>query len=381
MFTVDQNLTAAKLREKNLVKVFFSMNNHEIATPEMMLEEACSYVMFYGEADGKVSAYIGLYLLQTGRRLFYAHSSNPFSPGETGSVEDEALCFVEGLGALVDEIDIAKLSSEEKSRWVNDQDIFSLKDPRKSPEEPSPEPDEAETVKPEPPAAQPAPSVPAEASQPENPSIQFEPEPSPAQPTPQMQPVLPAPVHQAPQTPSAPQPVPRIQVAPEPAPPAQPVPQMPPAQSAPQPAQAVATAPQVTPAPAEAAQTAPVEEPAPQPADETEVEYEVQAVPPPADVPLTEAAPQSRPASKGTAPGEAAVPAPERTRPKPSAGATSSRSASNTASSTGRQDIRQKTINDDVGKLSKPLVKKGAEDDTGVVRRDREALARLLSSF
>ncbi len=56
--------------EKNLVKAFFSMNNHQIATPEMMLEDARSYIMFFREPGGKLSAYIGLQLLATGRKLF-----------------------------------------------------------------------------------------------------------------------------------------------------------------------------------------------------------------------------------------------------------------------------------------------------------------------
>ena len=156
MFTLDQDITVPKLREKNLVKVFFSMNNHQVATPEMMLEEASSYVMFCGEDDGKVSAYIGLYLLLTDRRLFFAHSSNPFPPGEMGPVEDEALCFVEGLGALVDQMDIATLSADEKSRWLDSQDIFSLEArPEKSPEVSSAQPTEAEIEKPEPQASQP----------------------------------------------------------------------------------------------------------------------------------------------------------------------------------------------------------------------------------
>src|SRR5512142_1139804 len=165
MFTIDQNITAVGLREKNLVKVFFSMNNHEVATPEMTLEEARSYVVFCGEADGKVSAYIGLHLLQTGRRLFYAHSSNPFPGGETNSVEDEALCFVEGLGALVDEIDIARLSSDEKSRWIDSQDIFSpharLENPPKAS---SRQPAGTEAVKAEPQEEQSSPAAPAEAA-------------------------------------------------------------------------------------------------------------------------------------------------------------------------------------------------------------------------
>jgi outer membrane biosynthesis protein TonB len=336
MFTIDQDITAVRLREKNLLKVFFSMNNHEVATPEMMLEEARSYVMFCGEAGGKVSAYIGLHLLQTGRRLFYAHSSNPFPQGETGSVEDEALCFVEGLGALVDEIDIAELSAEKKSRWIDDQDIFSLEArPEKSPEAPSPQPVEAEAVKAELQATQPFPAAPEAAPQPQIPPVQ------PPQQTPQTEPT---------------QPAPEPRYAP----------------------QAAATTPQ---APPPRAEESTPELSASQPDVERGVEDDAQAAPSPAEVPETEVAPTSRPISKGTAPGGASVPAPERMRPKPAAPAAGLKVASYASSSADRQDIGRRTIKGDIGRPPKPLMKKGSEDDTGVVRRDREALARLLSSF
>src|SRR5512143_2220230 len=276
MFTIDQNITVQELREKNLVKVFFSMNNHEVATPEMMLEEARSYIMFCSEADGKVSAYIGLHLLQTGRRLFYAHSSNPFSPGETGSVEDEALCFVEGLGALVDEIDIAELSAEKNSRWIDDQDIFSLEArPGKSSEAPSPQPAEAEAVKAEPQTTQPFRAAPEAAPQPQTPPQQSS-QTEPAQAAPQ-------PRH---------------------------------ASQADQPSQTTVTTPQAPPPPAE--ESTP-ESSASQPDVEMGIEDDAQAAPSPAEVPETKVAPTSRPISKGTSPREAAVPAPERTRTKPAA--------------------------------------------------------------
>lgn len=343
MFTIDQNITAVGLREKNLVKVFFSMNNHEVATPEMMLEEARSYVMFCSEADGKVSAYIGLHLLQTGRRLFYAHSSNPFPPGETGSVEDEALCFVEGLGALIDEIDIARLSAEEKSRWIDGQDIFSpyarLEDP---PRAPSRRPDETEAVKAESQEKQPSPPAPAEAAQLQNP---------PAQPEPQE--VPPPPVQQAPQ----------IQ----------------PAQAAPQPPQAAATTREAPPPPAEESTPAPS---ASQPDVQAERDDDAQVISSPAEVPEMRAAPKSQPTEKEAFTREAAIPAPERTRPRHAAPAAAGpRNASYANSSTDRRDIRRKTVQDDIGKLLKTPMKKRAEENASVVRRDLEALARLLSSF
>ncbi len=362
MFTLDQDITVPKLREKNLVKVFFSMNNHQVATPEMMLEEARSYVMFYGEADGKISAYIGLYLILTGRRLFFAHSSNPFPPGEIGPVEDEALCFVEGLGALVDQMDIAHMSAEEKSRWTDNQDIFSLQArPEKSPEAPSAQPAEAEAERTEPQASQPPSAAP---------------EAAPA--APQTQP--------APQTQSdaqpAPQPVPLLQPAPQ----TQPAPEATQLRQASQPDAPPQAAPPSPASPVDEAPAARVEEPtirpsAPQPIVEPDKEYEGHEGPYPADVPETGDAPERQQTLTQSTIQETPVPAPERTRPKPAAHATGSREVLNAASSTGKQDIMRKAIKAGIVKPQKPSGKKEAEDDSNVVRRDREALARLLTSF
>jgi hypothetical protein len=354
MFTIDKDITVSELRGKNLVKVFFSMNNHQIATPEMMLEEARSYVMFYSEPGAKVSAYIGLYLLLTGRRLFYAHSSNPFPPRELNSVEDEALCFVEGLGALVDEIEIADLSAEEVERWMEEQEIFSLEArPEKSPTTPSPETEEQEAVRTEPEAFQPSPEVP-----------EVTPSATQPQPEPQVQHVL------------------QVQTTPQPAP------------ESPQPRQAfqvdvppqeALTAPDLPAPPTEEAPIERKEESTPQPyatqPDEAEVEYEVQAVPSTADVSESGNAPTAQQVSKETSPRQPTVPTPERARPKPASRANGPKAAPSAAVPAGTQDIIRKAIKAGVVKPLKPSIRKEAEDDAGVVRRDREALARLLTSF
>ncbi len=126
MFTVDPTITDFKVREKSLLKVLFSMNTHQVATPEMNLEEVRSYVIFCHEGEGKISAYIALHLLDTNRRLFYPHSSNPFPKGNMDAVDEEARGFAEGLGAMLDEIDITKMTLEEKNHWIDDQAIFNL---------------------------------------------------------------------------------------------------------------------------------------------------------------------------------------------------------------------------------------------------------------
>jgi len=145
MFNIDTTINERTLREKNLIKAFFSMNNHQVATPEMILEEARSYVLFARETGGGLSSFIGIHLLHTGRKLFYSCGANPFADSEMGAVEEEALIFAEGLGAMLDVVDISLLSDDEKERWLDTQDIFSVK-----PEPPAAAPQEQ-------PAAQPAP--------------------------------------------------------------------------------------------------------------------------------------------------------------------------------------------------------------------------------
>jgi len=125
MFTIDAEIKDLHVKERNMAKAFFSMNNHQVATPEMMSEEARSYIIFFREADGKISAYIGIHLLLTGRKLFYSHTSNPFPERDLSSVEEEARSFAEGLGAMIDEVDLATMSHEAREQWIDSQDIFN----------------------------------------------------------------------------------------------------------------------------------------------------------------------------------------------------------------------------------------------------------------
>ena len=97
-----------------------------MATPELTAEDARCYIMFLEDGSSLV-AYIGLYLPRSDRRFYYSSSKNPFSPSSLGDVEEEARAFVEDMGFVLDEIALASLSSAERSRWLDEQDIFTRK--------------------------------------------------------------------------------------------------------------------------------------------------------------------------------------------------------------------------------------------------------------
>ncbi len=284
MFMIDPKIDEKDLKEKNLFKALVSMNSHQVATPETSLEDARSYVFFFREEKNRLSAYIGLHLLLTDRKLIYANSANPFSEDELLDVEDEARDFAEYLGAMMDEVDLANMSDLELESWIEAQGIFGTKT-------------QTETV----PVEQP--------------------------PVPEV--AVPTPLQVPPAAMVQPEPVPEV-VAHDPAP------QQPVAPVQPAPATEVKSAPETTVAPVK-------------PAPET---YPAEVEERPSKAPMTETVQQDV---------QVQAPPPAATK--------------------RRREPVQKEAATVIEISPKQPVKKMSFSATGVVSRDREALARLLTSF
>lgn len=126
MFNADPTITDLNVREKNLNRVLFSMNIHQVATPELSVEDARCYILFFGEGSN-ITAYIALYLTRSDGRIYYSYSSNPFPQEGMAQVEDEARGFVEDMGFVLDEIAVAAMSAADKNHWIDEQAIFSRK--------------------------------------------------------------------------------------------------------------------------------------------------------------------------------------------------------------------------------------------------------------
>ncbi len=153
MFTADPNITDLQVKEKGIHKILFSMNIHQVATPELSAEDARSYVIFFREGSS-LSAYISIYFMRTDRRFYYSYTANPFPFEGLSDVEDEARGFVEDMGFVLDEINIGGMSLDEKNRWLDEQPMFSRRKPADS-QAAAPQP----AQQPEPPARpQPAPA-------------------------------------------------------------------------------------------------------------------------------------------------------------------------------------------------------------------------------
>ncbi len=291
MFSVDPAVSDVKIRERRPFKVLFSMNDHPVANPEMSLEDARSYVFFCREGRDKISVYIGLHFLLSDRKLFYTHSVNPFADGQLSDMEEEARRFAEDLGAMLDEVDFNRMSSQEQITWINDLEILSGR--KKQAEVPN-----------EPAAAQAPAEIPEQTAVPQNVSPQ------------------PAPVQAASVQPS------------------------------PVPVQAAPPQPQVQPSVSEvSAEQPPVVQP-----------VQPQAAPSP---PPVAAAKPVQPRQQRKAAPERPAPPPEPEQP----------------SVPRVEDVLEQAVRAGVVKAPKAQLKNHIRSATGVVSREKEALARLLASF
>ncbi len=365
MFAIDLKITDLHMKDRDIYKIFFSMNTHQVATPEMMLEDAKSYVLFFRENKTDLSAYIALHLLTTNRKMFYSYSSNPFPEEQITEVEEEAFAFAEGLGAMLDDVVFSKLSDADQKRWIDEQDIFSKTTPFET--QPVAEPSEpvqpssmmaSQALEPSPPAQQP--------QQPQQPSMKLQTDTlfQPAQP-------LPA-VHQTSE--------------PSPVPPAQDVQQI-----AIQPRVIYVSQPAVQPQPqntsAQLTSDSPRDLQTHQLQQEPILEAEIIIPQPPPlqkirKTPSTPAPQQQVPTSQAPR-GETGMRLQARPESRPHQAEPAKQRLQQQVKmpTKQQQEIMQRAIKSGIAKP--PLQDFSAEGktETGLVSRDREALARLLTSF
>ena len=443
MFTINAGITDLQVKDRNLFKILYSMNSHPVAAPDMSVEEARCYILFFSEGPN-LSAYIGLYLPNTDRKFFYSYATNPFPYEAAADVEADARTFAEDMGFLLDEINVSGMAAEDRNHWIEEQDIFSSvkrvaedeeaaeaaeeeahsaeegSGPEKeaAPEE-SPQPEEEPNAERK--EEQPAPVETAPAAATASPPQKQEPQEAPAAaqtapaavPTaPQPEPVLPQQAYQPPQPvqqqyPPAvpPQPYPGgyaqpLQPYQQPSPyPAYPPPpgqqQYPPQQPVPQqypsPQPYPGTYPpqgqpyQQPPAyPAYPPQPAPMQPPMEE-AEQSELEDDDSA----AGRPQTKrgAVPAAKPAGRKKAPpSRPEQPAGEARRAAESAEMAEEIETGEERPSAPRKPVKassvfEEAIRQGVMKPPKPKVQQAARSAAAVVTRDKEALARLLASF
>jgi hypothetical protein len=165
MFTADPGITELNILERGVFKVLFSMDIHQVATPDTSVEDARCFILLFREGS-RFTAHAVLSTTRTNRQFYYSHTANPFGEEQLSGIEDDARQFAEDMGFALDEMAVAGMSLEQRNAWLEEQGLLGRKkaapaeapqavQPQKAADAPPPRPRAAMTR--EAPAAEAAP--------------------------------------------------------------------------------------------------------------------------------------------------------------------------------------------------------------------------------
>jgi hypothetical protein len=129
MFVLNDDSPQPKIPPESIVSVFQSINEPKVAAGEGVAEPTQAFVVMASEGD-LFKAHILLYLTRSKKISIYSWDEGDFSRRKKKDVEGEALDFVEGMGFMMDNLNLEKLSMPEKSQTLDSLGVFALVDPK-----------------------------------------------------------------------------------------------------------------------------------------------------------------------------------------------------------------------------------------------------------
>ncbi len=113
-----------KNTEPRVVSVLNSINEPKIAAADHSAEPTQAYVCTISEGE-KLLTHIVLYLSKSHDRVMYSWDEGAVPPKKQPEVESEALDFVENMGFMMDNLNLAKFSKEQRQELLADLPVFS----------------------------------------------------------------------------------------------------------------------------------------------------------------------------------------------------------------------------------------------------------------
>ena len=159
MFQWDKSIMTLDITVDQVVHLFRSMRDVQLALPGLPAQEASAYLCQYRMTQG-VGTTAAFHLHKSGQLAFYINAPHEVPVDKAEAVLDQALVFVESMGFLLTDLDIHLLSvADRELLWGS----LPLQKGVQPAEKPAPKPVAAE---PEKPRAKPAASPSAAAAPP-----------------------------------------------------------------------------------------------------------------------------------------------------------------------------------------------------------------------
>ena len=133
MFELNGKLSRLDISASKVLRLQRSLSDVQIALPGQHSQVATAYICAFSAGKGARVA-IGFHLKDDFKVVYYLNADGEISSGNAVSVLNQAIDFCETLGFMMNDVDIHKLGSEEKSSFW---ESVPLKNPPVKPQPPS----------------------------------------------------------------------------------------------------------------------------------------------------------------------------------------------------------------------------------------------------
>jgi hypothetical protein len=121
---IEQEKGISPLQEARIASVFHSINEPKIAAAERPAEPTRAFILTLQSSPDEVEIKVVLYLVRSQTRLVYAPEGGGCRVAERKETEAEALDFVEGMGFMMDNMNLAKLKAADRKAALSELPIF-----------------------------------------------------------------------------------------------------------------------------------------------------------------------------------------------------------------------------------------------------------------
>jgi hypothetical protein len=125
MFELLEDTKVLPVPEDVIVQVHSGMNKVRVSVGNYVSEPSNVYIIT-SQDEALLRSFIVFYVVEPGTHVIYGYAGNPYDPVFREEVLQEAVDFVEEMGAILEEIPWEGMSPEERGTWISNESIYPL---------------------------------------------------------------------------------------------------------------------------------------------------------------------------------------------------------------------------------------------------------------
>jgi hypothetical protein len=123
MFELMEGIDVLPVSEQDIVQVHGGMNKVRISVGNYVSEPSEVYIIT-SQDEALLRSFVVFFVVEPGIHVIYGYAGNPYDPVFGKEVLQEAIEFVEEMGAILEDVNWENMPPEERRNWIRNETIY-----------------------------------------------------------------------------------------------------------------------------------------------------------------------------------------------------------------------------------------------------------------